>query len=81
MNNLIKAKWLLYKLLYQSIILADFATIIIMVILLVVIVIVITFYLSSFLIQETAKGPFGLRVNLPPAHPSTKNGGGFTLSL
>ena len=46
-----------------------------------VIVIVITFYSPSCLGQETAKGPFGLRVKLPPAHLSTTHGGGFTLSL
>ena len=45
------------------------------------IVIVITFYSPSCLGQETAKGPFGLRVKLPPAHLSTTNGGGFTQSL
>ena len=44
-------------------------------------VIVITFYSPSCLDQETAKGPFGLRVKLPPAHLSTTHGGGFTLSL
>ena len=44
-------------------------------------VIVITFYSPSCLGQETAKGPFGLRVKLPPAHLSTTLGGGFTLSL
>ena len=48
---------------------------------LLVIVIVITFYSPSCLGQETAKGPFGLRVNLPPANLSTTHGGGFTLSL
>ena len=47
----------------------------------IVIVIVITFYLPSCLGQETAKGPFGLRVKLPPAHLSTTHGGGFTQSL
>ena len=46
-----------------------------------VIVIVITFYSPSCLGQETAKGPFGLRVKLPPAHLSTTHGGGFILSL
>ena len=46
-----------------------------------IIVIVITFYSPSCLGQETAKGPFGLRVKLPPAHLSTTHGGGFTLSL
>ena len=46
-----------------------------------VIVIVITFYSPSCLGQETAKGPFGLRVKLPPAHLSTTHGGGFTQSL
>ena len=45
------------------------------------IVIVITFYSTSCLGQETVKGPFGLRVKLPPAHLSTTHGGGFTLSL
>ena len=45
------------------------------------IVIVITFYSPSCLGQETAKGPFGLLVKLPPAHLSTTHGGGFTLSL
>ena len=45
------------------------------------IVIVITFYSPSCLGQETAKGPFDLRVKLPPAHLSTTHGGGFTLSL
>ena len=45
------------------------------------IVIVITFYSPSSLGQETAKGPFGLPVKLPPAHLSTAHGGGFTLSL
>ena len=35
----------------------------------------------SYLGQETAKGPFGLRVKLPSAHLSTTHGGGFTLSL
>ena len=44
-------------------------------------VIVIAFYSSSCLGQETAKGPFGLRVKLPPAHLFTTHGGGFTLSL
>ena len=47
----------------------------------IVIVIVIKFYSPSCLGQETAKGPFGLRVKLPPAHLSTTHGGGFTLSL
>ena len=45
------------------------------------VVIVITFYSPSCLGQETAKGPFGLRVKLPPAHLSTTHGGGFTQSL
>ena len=36
---------------------------------------------ASFLSQEKAKGHFGLRVKLPPAHLSTTNGGSFTLSL
>ena len=44
-------------------------------------VIVITFYSRSCLGQETAKGPFGLRVKLPPAHLSTTHRGAFTLSL
>ena len=44
-------------------------------------VIVITFYSPSCLGQETAKGPFGLRVKLPPGHLSTTHDGGFTLSL
>ena len=39
-----------------------------------VIVIVITFYSPSCLDLETAKGPFGLRVKLPPAHLSTTHG-------
>ena len=34
-------------------------------------VVVITFYSPSWLGQETAKGPFGLRAQLPPAHLST----------
>ena len=46
-----------------------------------VIVIVITLYSPSCLGQETAKGPFGLRVKLPPAHLSTTHDGSFTLSL
>ena len=46
-----------------------------------IIVFVITFYSRSCLGQETTKGPFGLRVKLPPAHLSTTHGGGFTLSL
>ena len=45
------------------------------------IVIVITFYSPSCLGQETAKGPFGLRVKLSPAHLSTTHSGGFKLSL
>ena len=45
------------------------------------IVIVITFYSPSCLGQETAKGPFGLRVKLPPALLSTTYNGGFTLLL
>ena len=45
------------------------------------ILIVITFYLPSCVGQETAKGPFGLRVKLPPAHLSITHGEGFTLSL
>ena len=47
----------------------------------IVIVIVITFYSPSCLGQETAKGSFGLRVKLPPAHLSTTHDGGFTQSL
>ena len=43
--------------------------------------IAITFYSPSCLGQETAKGPFGLRVKLPHAHLSTTHGGGFILSL
>ena len=43
--------------------------------------IVIAFYLPSCLGQETVKGLSGLRVKLPPAHLSTTQGGGFTLSL
>ena len=43
--------------------------------------IVITFYSPSCLGQETEKGPFGLRVKLPPAHLSTTSGGGLTLFL
>ena len=39
------------------------------------IVIVITFYSPSCLSQETAKGPFGLRVKLPPAHLSITSDG------
>ena len=46
-----------------------------------VIVNVITFYSPSCLGQETAKGPFGLRVKQPPAHLSATHGGGFTLFL
>ena len=42
---------------------------------------VITSYSPNCFGQETAKGPFGLRVKLPPAHLSTTHGGGFTLSL
>ena len=41
----------------------------------------IHFYSPSCLDQETAKGPFGLRVMLSPAHLSITNGGGFTLAL
>ena len=47
---------------------------------LIIIVIVITFYSTSCLGQETAKGHFGLRVKLPPAHLSSTHGGGFILS-
>ena len=35
---------------------------------------------ASFLIQETAKGSFGLRVKLPPDHLSTTHIGSFTQS-
>ena len=38
-------------------------------------------YSPSCLDQETAKGPFGLRVKLPAAHLSTTHCGGFTLFL
>ena len=48
---------------------------------LVVILFVDTFYLPSYLGQERAKGPFGLRVKLPLAHLFTTHGGGFTLSF
>ena len=44
-------------------------------------IIVITFYLSSCLGLETAKGPISFRIKLPPAHQSTTHGGSFTLSL
>ena len=44
-------------------------------------IIVITFYSLSCLDRETAKGPCGLGVKLPPAHLFTTHGGGFTLSL
>ena len=47
----------------------------------IVIVVLITFYSPSCLGQETAKGPYGLRVKLPPAHLLTTHGGGFTMSL
>ena len=40
-----------------------------------------TLYSPSCLGQEKAKGPFGLRVKLPPAHLFTTHGGGFTLSI
>ena len=43
--------------------------------------IVITFYSPSCLGQGTAKGPFGLRFKLSPAHLSTTHREGFTLSL
>ena len=42
---------------------------------------IITLHLPSCLGQETANGPFGLRVKLPPAHASTTHGGGFTMSF
>ena len=45
------------------------------------ILIEIKFYSPIYLGQETAKGPFGLRVKLPPAHLSTTHDEGFTLSL
>ena len=35
---------------------------------------ILSFYSPSCLGQETAKGPFGLRVKLPPAHLSTTHG-------
>ena len=35
---------------------------------------------TKLLGQEPAKGAFGLRVKLPPAHLSTTHGGGFTLT-
>ena len=41
----------------------------------------ITFYSPSCLGQETAKGPFGLRVELSPANLSTTHGGGITLHV
>ena len=41
--------------------------------------IVITFYLPTRFGQETAKGPFGLRVKLPLAHHSTTRDESFTL--
>ena len=44
-------------------------------------VIVITFYSPSCLGHETAKGPFGLQVKLPPVRLFTTHGGGFTLFL
>ena len=47
----------------------------------ILIIIVITSYSPSCLGQETAKGPFGLRVKLPPAHLFTTHGGGFILFL
>ena len=45
------------------------------------IVIVITFYSPSCPGQETADGPFGLRVKLPPAQLFTTHGRDFILSL
>ena len=45
------------------------------------IVIAITFCSQSCLGQETAKGPFDLRVKLPPAHLSNTHGGSFILSF
>ena len=39
------------------------------------------FYSPTCLGQETAKGPFGLRVKLPSVHLFTTHGGGFALSL
>ena len=44
-------------------------------------VIVIAVYSPSCLGQETAKGPFGLRVTLLPAYLSTTHGRDFTLFL
>ena len=35
---------------------------------------ILSFYSPSCLGQETAKGPFGFRVKLPPAHMSTTHG-------
>ena len=40
--------------------------------------IAVTFYSQTCLGQETAKGPFDLRVKLPPARLSTTHDGGFT---
>ena len=40
-------------------------------------IIVITFCPPSRRGKETTKGPFGLRMKLPPAHLSTTQGGGF----
>ena len=44
-------------------------------------VIIITVYSPSSLDHETAKGPFGLRIKLPPTHMSTIRGRGVTLCL
>ena len=42
----------------------------------------VAFYLTSYLGQKTVKGPFGLRVKVPPAaHLSTTQVIGFTLFL
>ena len=44
-------------------------------------VIVIVFYSPTCLDQETAKGPFGLQIKLPPTHLSTTRNRGLTLSF
>ena len=43
------------------------------------IVIAVTFYSPNCLCEETAKGPFGVRVKLLPAHLSTTHGGRWRL--
>ena len=45
------------------------------------IVITVHLYLPRCLSQETVKGPFSLRVNLPPAYLLPTHSGGFILSL